>query len=173
MQVCVCVCVSDGYGFPSGWVLGTESRRCSRECERQIMRSTEQGRCIKHFKVGQVTQWLVFMGEKHLVRVWSGWEDNRTYWGILVRESGRRGLGESEQKVSSQIIPSLFSVSSWVFSAGVQGARTQQQASFTAHPRITCSQWFHMSTAWPGHTGGIYHKAEHTCVYRTTRGIQK
>lgn len=65
----MCVCVSDGYRFPSGWVMGTESRRCSREWERQIMCSTEQERCIKHFKVGHVTRGVVFMGEKHLVRV--------------------------------------------------------------------------------------------------------
>lgn len=36
------------------------------------MHSTEQEHCIMHFKVGHVTQGLVFMGEKHIVRVCSG-----------------------------------------------------------------------------------------------------
>lgn len=48
---------------------GRERHRCSRECKRQLMCSMEQKCYMKHFKVGQVTKCLGFIGEKHLVRV--------------------------------------------------------------------------------------------------------
>lgn len=60
-----------------------ESHRCSRECKGHLMCSMEWNRYKKHFKVGKVTKCLVFIGEKHLIRVWSELENR----GIFVRES--------------------------------------------------------------------------------------